>query len=39
MIVNFYKAATVFVELFRNCLNEIGWEKLANYKILDNDNE
>eukprot|EP00347_Sterkiella_histriomuscorum_P012296 403369133 len=35
VIVNFYKAVTVFVTLYRNCLNEIGWDQIANYKRLD----
>lgn len=35
VIVNFYKAVVVFVELYRNCLNDIGWDKLANYKRMD----
>lgn len=35
VIVNFYKALTVFVQLYRNCLNEVGWDKLAHYKRLD----
>lgn len=35
VIVNFYKAVVVFIQLYRNCLNEIGWDKLGNYKRLD----
>ena len=35
VIVNAYKAATVFIELYRNCLNQLGWDKLANYKRID----
>ncbi len=34
VIVNFYKTAAVFVGLYRSCLNEIGWDKLANFKRL-----
>lgn len=35
VIVNSYKSAAVFIELYRNCLNQFGWDKLANYKRLD----
>lgn len=34
VIVNFYKTMAVFVGLYRSCLNEIGWDKLANFKRL-----
>ncbi|CDW88922.1 zinc carboxypeptidase family [Stylonychia lemnae] len=36
VIVNFYKALSVFVQLYRNCMNEIGWDFIANFKIIDN---
>ena len=44
VIVGFYKSAAVFIELYRNCINEMGWDKLSNYKRLDdlamnNDND
>ncbi len=35
VIVNSYKTFAVFIELYRNCLNHLGWDKLANYKRLD----
>ena len=34
VIVNFYKSACVFIRLFRNCINDMAWERLANYKLL-----
>ena len=34
VIVNFYKAVGVFVSLLRGCLNDHGWYKLADYKII-----
>ncbi len=33
-IVNYYKATAVFISLVRDCLNELAWQKIANYKIL-----
>lgn len=35
IIVNFYKAVVVFVELYRNCLNQVGWDKIVNFKRID----
>ena len=35
VIVNFYKLVCVFVEMLRNCLNEMGWDKLSNYKRIE----
>jgi hypothetical protein len=32
--VNFYRAAGVFVTLMRDCINDLAWEKIANYKLL-----
>ena len=34
VIVNFYKTLAIFVELYRSCMNDIGWDKLANFKRL-----
>jgi len=34
VIVNFYKAVCVFVNLLRGCLNDLGWQKLADYKMV-----
>lgn len=33
--MNFYKTAVVFIELYMNCLNEIGWDVLTKYKRID----
>jgi hypothetical protein len=39
VIVNFYKVAAVLVNTIRNCVNDLAWEHLANYKLLcDFDN-
>jgi hypothetical protein len=35
VIVNFYKTLVVFVELYRDWVNEEGWDMLAKYKRLD----
>lgn len=37
--MNFYKTAAVFVTLYRSCINECGWDKLAGYKRLTEDDE
>ena len=37
VIVNFYKAVSVFITLYRSCINENGWDKMAGYKRLDNE--
>lgn len=34
VIVNYYKTTCVFITLWRNCINELAWEKMANYKLL-----
>ena len=34
VIVNFFRAAAVFVNLMRDCVNDLAWEKIANYKLL-----
>jgi hypothetical protein len=34
VIVNFYRAAGVFITLMRDCVNDLAWEKIANYKLL-----
>ncbi len=34
VIVNFYKVTAVFVTMLRNCINDLAWDKLANYKLL-----
>lgn len=35
VIVNFYKLARMVVEILREWLNEMGWNKLANYKRIE----
>ena len=34
VLVNFYRASAVFITLIRDCVNDLAWEKLANYKLL-----
>lgn len=34
VIVNFYKAVGVFITILRNCVNDLAWQKLANYKLI-----
>ncbi len=34
VIVNFYKVAAVFVTMLRQCVNDLAWHKIANYKLL-----
>lgn len=34
VMVNFYRASAVFVTLIRDCVNDLAWEKLANYKLM-----
>lgn len=34
VIVNFFKATAVFVTLFRRCINDLAWYKIANYKLM-----
>jgi hypothetical protein len=31
VIVNFYKVTAVFVSLMRSCVNDMAWDRLANY--------
>ena len=38
VIVNFYKTVAVFITLYRDFINETGWEKMSGYKILDKSN-
>jgi hypothetical protein len=34
VIVNFFKATAVFATLLRNCVNDLAWLKIANYKLM-----
>ena len=34
VIVNFFRTAAVFVNLMRDCVNDLAWERIANYKLL-----
>ena len=34
VMVNFYRTTAVFITLLRDCVNDLAWEKLANYKLL-----
>ena len=37
VIVNFYRASSVLVTLMRNCVNDLAWLRLSNYRLMISD--
>jgi hypothetical protein len=34
VIVNFYRVVCVFTTLLRDCVNDLAWDKISNYKLM-----